>query len=105
MLCVLVNYLWNEIPWRSEGGTSKVEREKIFQELKNILKDTVTVEEEEITMESDLVNDLNLDSLDLVDLALSVEQVFGFEFSDEQLQQIKTVKDVVDIIESNLYTK
>jgi len=34
-----------------------VEREKIFQELKNILKDTVTVEEEEITMESDLVND------------------------------------------------
>jgi len=52
-----------------------VEREKIFQELKNILKDTVTVEEEEITMESDLVNDLNLDSLDLVDLALSVEQV------------------------------
>jgi len=82
-----------------------VEREKIFQELKNILKDTVTVEEEEITMESDLVNDLNLDSFDLVDLALSVEQVFGFEFSDEQLQQIKTVKDVVDIIESNLYTK
>jgi len=82
-----------------------VEREKIFQELKNILKDTVTVEEEEITMESDLVNDLNLDSLDLVDLALSVEQVFGFEFSDEQLQQIKTVKDVVDIIESNFYTK
>jgi len=82
-----------------------VEREKIFQELKNILKDTVTVEEEEITMESDLVNDLNLDSLDLVDLALSVEQVFGFEFSDEQLQQIKTVKDVVDIIESHLYTK
>jgi len=51
------------------------------------------------------VNDLNLDSLDLVDLALSVEQVFGFEFSDEQLQQIKTVKDVVDIIESNFYTK
>lgn len=82
-----------------------MEREKIFQELKNILKDTVTVEEEEITLESDLVNDLNLDSLDLVDLALSVEQVFGFEFSDEQLQQIKTVKDVVDIIESNLYTK
>lgn len=82
-----------------------MEREKIFQELKNILKDTVTVEEEEITMESDLVNDLNLDSLGLVDLALSVEQVFGFEFSDEQLQQIKTVKDVVDIIESNLYTK
>lgn len=82
-----------------------MEREKIFQELKNILKDTVTVEEEEITMESDLVDDLNLDSLDLVDLALSVEQVFGFEFSDEQLQQIKTVKDVVDIIESNLYTK
>lgn len=82
-----------------------MEREKIFQELKNILKDTVTVEEEEITMESDLVNDLNLDSLDLVDLALSVEQVFGFEFSDEQLQQIKTVKDVLDIIESNLYTK
>lgn len=82
-----------------------MEREKIFQELKNILKDTVTVEEEEITMESDLVNDLNLDSLDLVDLALSVEQVFGFEFSDEQLQQIKTVKDVVDIIESNFYTK
>jgi len=82
-----------------------VEREKIFQELKNIIKDTVTVEEEEITMESDLVNDLNLASLDLVDLALSVEQVFGFEFSDEQSQQIKTVKDVVDIIESNLYTK
>jgi len=71
-----------------------VEREKIFQELKNILKDTVTVEEEEITMESDLVNDLNLDSLDLVDLALSVEQVFGFEFSDEQLQQIKRIYPV-----------
>jgi acyl carrier protein len=82
-----------------------VEREKIFQELKNILRDTVAVDEENISMDSDLVADLNLDSLDLVDLALSVEQVFGFEFTDEQLREVKTVKDVVDIIESYLYSK
>lgn len=82
-----------------------MEREKIFQELKNILRDTVAVDEENISMDSDLVADLNLDSLDLVDLALSVEQVFGFEFTDEQLREVKTVKDVVDIIESYLYSK
>ncbi|WP_018962840.1 acyl carrier protein [Coprothermobacter platensis] len=82
-----------------------MEREKIFQELKNILRDTVAVDDENVTMDSDLVADLNLDSLDLVDLALSVEQVFGFEFNDEQLKDIKTVKDVVDIIESYLYAR
>ncbi|NPV88445.1 acyl carrier protein [Coprothermobacteraceae bacterium] len=82
-----------------------MEREKIFNELKKILKDTAPIVDEKITMDADLVNDLNLDSLDMVDMALSVEQIFGFEFTDEQLRNIKTIRDVIAVIESHMYTK
>ena len=54
---------------------------------------------EEVTMESTMQDELGADSLDLVDLVMSVEEEFGVKVADEDLENIKTVGDIVNYIE------
>ena len=55
-----------------------------------------------ITMDSELVDDLGADSLDSIDIVMSVEDEFGIEVPDEVIENIKTVADIVDYIESRI---
>ena len=57
------------------------------------------MDEDEITMDTTFVDDLGADSLDLVDLVMSVEEEFGVKVADEDLENIKTVGDIVNYIE------
>ena len=61
--------------------------------------DQLGVEEDEVTMEASMQDDLGADSLDLVDLVMSVEEEFGVKVADEDLENIKTVGDIVNYIE------
>ena len=56
-------------------------------------------DEDEVTMEATMQDDLGADSLDLVDLVMSVEEEFGVKVADEDLENIKTVGDIVNYIE------
>lgn len=70
-----------------------------FDKIKEMLVEKLGIAEDKITLESEIVKDLGADSLDLVEMLLSLEENFGITISDEQTESIKTVKDIVDIIE------
>ena len=74
----------------------------IFDKVKEILVDQLDVEEEKVTMEASIVDDLGADSLDLVDLVMSLEEEFDVEIPDEQVENIKTVGDIVKYIEDKV---
>ena len=74
-------------------------KEEIFDKLKELVVDQLGVEEDEVTMEATMQDDLGADSLDLVDLVMSVEEDFGVKVADEDLENIKTVGDIVNYIE------
>lgn len=76
-----------------------MEKEEIFDKLKELVVDQLGVEEDEVTMEASMQDDLGADSLDLVDLVMSVEEEFGVKVADEDLENIKTVGDIVNYIE------
>jgi acyl carrier protein len=71
-----------------------------YTELKAIVKDLLGADEEKITMEARFREDLEADSLDLVELIMAFEDKFGAEISDEDAQKIATVGDAVTYIEA-----
>ena len=73
----------------------------IFDKVKDILVDQLDCEEDKVTMEASITDDLGADSLDIVDLVMSLEEEFDVEIPDEQVENIKTVGDIVKYIEDN----
>ena len=71
-----------------------------FEKLKDMLVEKLGVQEDKVTLESEIIKDLGADSLDLVEMLLSLEENFGVTVSDEQTESIKTVKDIVEIIDN-----
>ena len=71
-----------------------------FDKVKNMLVEKLGIQEDKITLESEIIKDLGADSLDLVEMLLSLEENFGVTVSDEQTETIKSVKDIVDIIDN-----
>lgn len=70
-----------------------------FEQVKGMLVEKLGVSEDKVTLESEIIKDLGADSLDLVEMLLSLEETFGVTVTDEQTESIKTVKDIVDIID------
>lgn len=73
----------------------------MFETLKNILVEELQLDADEITMESDLANDLGINSIELADLILLCEDKFGIEIQDEDLHKFSTIGDVVKYLEEN----
>lgn len=73
----------------------------IFDKVKEILVDQLDVDEDKVTMDASIVDDLGADSLDLVDMVMSLEEEFDVEIPDDQVENIKTVGDIVKYIEDN----
>jgi len=72
-----------------------------FDRLKKIIVEQLGVDEEEVTPTASFVEDLNADSLDLVELIMSLEEEFGMEISDEDAEKIQKVSDAVEYIEEH----
>lgn len=71
----------------------------IFEKVRSIIVDQLDVDEDKVTMNSNIQDDLGADSLDVVDLVMSFEDEFDLEIPDDQVENIKTVGDVVKYIE------
>ncbi|MCI2113381.1 acyl carrier protein [Ruminococcus sp.] len=73
----------------------------VLEKVKAILAEQFDVEEDKITADTDLQEDLGADSLDVVDLLMSIEDEFDVEVPDEEIENIKTVGALVSYIEAN----
>ena len=73
----------------------------VFEKVREILVDQHDVDEDAVTMEVSIQNDLGADSLDIVDLVMSLEEEFDCEIPDEEIENIKTVGDIVKYIEDH----
>ncbi|WP_418790094.1 acyl carrier protein [Phosphitispora sp. TUW77] len=71
----------------------------VFDKVKSIIVDQLSVEDEEVKIESTFVDDLGADSLDIVELVMALEEEFDLEIPDEDAEKIKTVGDAVKYIE------
>ncbi len=71
-----------------------------FEKLKKVISDVLSVDADEITMESTFVDDLGADSLDVFQIIMGIEEEFGIEIANEDAENIKTVGDAVERIKS-----
>ncbi len=71
----------------------------ILEEVKEIITRYIKIEPEKITLESKLNEDLDADSIDIADVVMDIEEKYGFEFSDEDAENIVAIKDLVRVIE------
>ena len=73
----------------------------MFEEIRKAIALQLNVPEESITPDTLFVEDLKADSLDLVELVMDLEDRYGVEIPDEQLAEVKTVGQIIEIIENN----
>ena len=73
----------------------------MFEKVKQILIDELQVEENLITLDAELANDLGINSLELADLVLLCEDTFGVEFDENDMHKFITVGDVVEYLNAN----
>ena len=73
----------------------------VLEKVKAILSEQFDVEEDSITADTSIAEDLGADSLDVVDLLMSLEDEFEIEIPDEEIENIKTVGDIVKYIEDH----
>ena len=72
----------------------------IFERIKEALAIQFEVDPEKITRDTDIINDLGADSLDLVELIMTLEDEYGVSVTDESVYENKTVGEIADFIES-----
>ena len=73
----------------------------IFEKVKKLIAEQLDVEDDVITEAASITDDLGADSLDVVDLVMSIEDEFSVEIPEDQVENIKTVGDIVKYIEEN----
>ncbi len=73
----------------------------MFDKLKDILVEELSIDADTITMEAELANDLGINSLELADLVLLCEDTFGVEFDENDMHKFITVGDVVEFLNAN----
>lgn len=72
--------------------------QEVFDALKEVLTDKLKVEPDRVTLEADLFDGLGLDSIDLMTAVMAVEEKFGIEVADEELEKVATLGEAVDLL-------
>jgi len=78
-----------------------LDREEILNKIQEITADRLGVDESDVTPEASFREDLEADSLDLVELIMELEEQFGMEIPDEEAEKITTVEEAVDYVQEH----
>ncbi len=73
-------------------------RDEVFQGLQRVMVELFELPPEAIVMEAHLINDLDLDSIDAIDMAVRLQEMTGRRVAEEELRSVRTVADVVDFV-------
>ncbi len=79
-------------------GKSGSRRKSVLERIQEIVNDGLGVANEEVVPSASFVDDLNADSLDLVELIMALEEEFGHEIPDDDAEKIQTVQDIIDYL-------
>ncbi|GAA7573122.1 hypothetical protein MMM141_12700 [Helicobacter pylori] len=86
---------------KKKDYNSSVLSSALFEQVRSIIAEQLNVDAAQVTPEAEFVKDLGVDSLDVVELIMALEEKFGIEIPDEQAEKIVNVGDVVKYIEDN----
>ena len=73
----------------------------VFERVQSVVSDQLGVEPEKVTPDAEFIQDLNADSLDLVEMIMRLEEEFGVEISDEEAENITTVGDAIEFLQEH----
>ena len=73
----------------------------IIDKVKEIVAEQLGIDKESILPESNILEDLGADSLDVIELLMTLEEEYGISIPDDQIGQVKTISEIVDLIEKN----
>ena len=73
----------------------------MLEKIREILEEELNIDPEDVNEDSDFRDDLGIDSLDLFELVMNLENEYGIEFPAEELESLRTVGDVIDFLEKN----
>ncbi|MEW6725274.1 MAG: acyl carrier protein [Bacillota bacterium] len=76
-------------------------KDSIFERVRQIIVDTLSIDEEEVKMDAHFMDDLGADSLDVVELVMAIEEEFDLEIPDDEAEKIQTVGQAVEYIKEN----
>ena len=79
-----------------------MDQEEVFNKVKDIVVENLNVPETAVTMEASFIDDLGADSLDVVELIMSLEEGFDIEIPDSDAEKVVTVGDLVDYIKDHV---
>jgi len=77
-----------------------VEKEEVFEKLKEVIIEILDINKEKITYEAKFIDDFGADSLDIVEIVMAIEEKFGIEIPDEDVEKIEKVNDAIEYIQS-----
>ena len=81
--------------------SKKEQFDMILEKLQSLIADQLGVDGNTITMDTNIADDLGADSLDVVELVMSIEDAYGITIEDEKAAELTTVRQVVDYLEKN----
>lgn len=77
-------------------------KKTMFEKIADIIAKQLRSDSEEITEDTNIMEDLGADSLDVVEILMAIEENFGVSVSDDEIPNLKTVRDLVEYVESNM---
>lgn len=72
----------------------------IFEKVKELVAEQLGISQDEIKLESNIVEDLGADSLDVIEMLMTLEEEYGISIPDDQIGQVKTIGQIVELIEN-----
>jgi acyl carrier protein len=82
-----------------------VTKEQIFEALRDLMVDLFELEPDQIRLDAHLIDDLDLDSIDAIDMAVKLQEMTGKKLEEEKLKSIRTIRQIVDLVYDMLNEK